>query len=98
MPSEKSEFRRGYNFKKKYLGKDKFRSFYVNEYGDVIGYTVSGSKQIVGRLEDQRYTKGFYGGVKKATMEALRERPTRRQPQYEPKPISYKPKEYKLSW
>jgi len=70
-----SEYKRGYKNVKKQM--KEYRSFFKNKEGDMIGYTKTGSKQIVARKEDLNYRKGYWGGMSKAMKEAIKERPTK---------------------
>lgn len=70
-----SEYKRGYKNIKKQM--KEYRSFFKNKEGDVIGYTKSGSKQIVARKEDLNYRKGYWGGYSKGMKEMIKQKPTK---------------------
>jgi hypothetical protein len=68
--NSKSEYNRGVNFSKVYYSK--FRSFYKDSQGRIIGNTKSGSTEVLGRMSqfkpgrnDYGFTKGAYDEMKK---------------------------------
>jgi len=73
-----NEQEKGYKYGKKYM--QQFRSVYKNSAGDLIGYTKTGSKQILARAGD-RGDGGFHSGWLKAEREHAKTHTTKqRQP------------------
>ena len=93
MKDKGREWKRGYNWAKKYY--EKFRSFKKREDGTYIGYKKDGGTEVIGSLEQHKASKGFYAGSYKAFKEAIKQKPTKTRKSTKKMKTTYKLKKIK---